>query len=238
MKIENGYLIIDNKTINKFKKITGHSFVGLIGEDKYKKVGDYLLSMHGFYSEEIDDKWLKRGEFAEKIIQHYYKKEGHNITIYNKEKINYDNFTDYLWYGGLIDIELLDEQTLIEVKSKSMKDYNKICNNPPFQEVLQGMYYGYLRKYDSIKMEWVFFDEKTEKEIFEDRPVTTLKNIKKFSKTYKIDNEFMKEKLEEALMVVKNFRESGKIHLSNISDKVLNSLGFDRNELLMNELPF
>lgn len=238
MKVENGYLIVELDEIKKFKKITGHSFVQLIGLDPFTKVGDCLLTMHNLYSEKIDEKWLKRGDFAEKVVQRVYKRDGHKITTYDKYEIQFDNFQDYLWYGGLIDIELLEEKTLVEVKSKSLKDYDYICKNQPLQEIYQGLYYGYLRHYNTINMEWVFFDEQTQNEIFNDKPVTTLQNLKKLSKTYNVDENFMKLKLDEALQIVLNFRETGKIHISNISDKVLNYLGFDRNEIMMNDLPF
>ena len=82
MRIENGYLIVESSEIRKIKKITGHSFVQLIGIDPFTKVGDCLLTMHGLYSEKIDEKWLKRGDFAEKVVQRVYKRDGHNITIY------------------------------------------------------------------------------------------------------------------------------------------------------------
>lgn len=238
MRIENGYLIVEKEEIKKFKKITGHSFVQLIGVDPFTKVGDCLLTMHGLYSEKIDEKWLKRGDFAERIMQSVYKRDGHKITTYNKYEINFDNFQDYLHYGGLIDIELLEENTLAEVKSKSLKDYEYICKNPPLQEIYQGLFYGYLRHYNSINMDWVFFDEKTQNEIFNDKPITTLQNLKKYSKTYAVDRESMKAKLDKALEIVLEFRENGKIHISDISDKVLTALGFDRNAIMMDSLPF
>lgn len=238
MKIENGYLVVDPSEIKKFKKITGHSFVQLIGIDPFTKVGDCLLTMHGLYKEKIDEKYLKRGDFAERVVQRVYKRDGHIITTYKNEEINYDNFQDNLWFGGLLDIELLEEKTLVEVKSKPMKDYDFIVKNPPLQEIYQGLYYGYLREYDHITMEWVFFDEKTEKEIFEDSPITTLQNLKKYSKTFAINRDSMKEKLNQARNVLMEFRENGKIHISNISDKVLNYLGFNRNDIMMNDLPF
>ena len=238
MKIENGYLVVDPSEIKKFKKITGHSFVQLIGIDPFTKVGDCLLTMHELYKEKIDEKWLKRGDFAERVVQRVYKRDGHIITTYNKKEVNYDNFQDNLWFGGLLDIELLEEKTLVEVKSKPMKDYDFIVKNPPLHEIYQGLYYGYLREYDHITMEWVFFDKQTEEEIFNDLPITTLQNLKKYSKTFAINKDSMKEKLTQARNVLMEFRETGKIHISNISDKVLNYLGFNRNDIMMNDLPF
>lgn len=231
MRIENGYLIIEKTEMTKFKKITGHSFVQLIGIDPFTKVGDCLLSMHGLYSEKIDKKWLKRGDFAEKIIQKVYTRNGHKITTYDKNEVNYDNFQQYKHFGGLLDIELIEENSLIEVKSKSMKDYDYIIENQPIQEIYQGLYYGYLRGYETITMEWVFFDEQTQEEIFNDKPITTLKNLKKYGKRFAVNKEEMKQKLQTALQIVFDFRENGKIPLNNISDKVLNYLGLERPQI-------
>ena len=240
MRIENGYLIIEKTEMTKFKKITGHSFVQLIGIDPFNKVGDCLLSMHGLYSEKIDKKWLKRGDFAEKIIQKVYTRNGHKITTYVKNEVNYDNFRQYEHFGGLLDIELIEENSLIEVKSKSLKDYDYICKNQPQQEIYQGLYYGYLRQYPTITMEWVFFDEQTEQEIFNDKPITSLKNLKKLSLRFEVNKEHMKEQLSKALKIVLDFRENGKINLNDISDKVLKYLGLERpkEKDIFDDLPF
>lgn len=240
MRIENGYLIVEKTEMTKFKKITGHSFVQLIGIDPFTKVGDCLLSMHGLYKETVDEKWLKRGNLAEDIIKKVYTRDGHKCTTYDKYKINFDNFQNYKNFGGLIDIELIEEYSLIEVKSKSMKDYDYIIQNQPKQEIYQGLYYGYLRGYETITMEWVFFDEQTEQEVFNDKPITTLKNLKKFSLRFEVYKEHMKEELSKALKIVFDFRENGKINLNDISDKVLKYLGLERpkEKDIFDDLPF
>lgn len=234
MRIEGDYLVVDEYF--KEKKITGHSFVGLIGFDSFKKPGDTLLTMHKIVDEKIDPKWLKRGDFAEKIVKAVYQRDGHNCTTYDKKAVQYDNF-DYDNFEGLIDIELLDENTLIEVKSKSMKDYQYIVANPPKQEIYQGLYYGFLRKYHHILMEWIFFDEQTEDEIFNDKKPTTLKNLKKYSKKYVIDNKEMEQLLAEAVLLNKGFERTKKIRLNLISDEMLKKLGFER-PLGLEDLPF
>ena len=103
-----------------------------------------------------------RGDFAEQIVKKIYERDGYNCTTYDKKQIKYDNFYDDRYFSGIIDIELIDNNTLIEVKSKSMKDYDKIVKYPPKHEIYQGLMYGFLRGYESIIMEWIFFDETTE----------------------------------------------------------------------------
>ena len=231
MRIENGYLIVEKNEMLKFKKITGHSFVQLIGIDPFTKVGDCLLAMHGLYKETVDEKWLKRGNLAEEIVKKVYTRNGHKCTTYDKYEINFDNFQNYQHFGGLIDIELIEERSLIEVKSKSLKDYDYIIQKQPIQEVYQGLYYGFLRGYEAITMEWIFFDEQTQEEVFNDKPITTFKNLKKFNKRFSVNKEEIKEKLKTALQIVFDVREHGKIPLNNISDKVLKYLGLERPQI-------
>lgn len=231
MKIQNEYLVLEEEDIHKMKikKISGHSFVGLIGLDKYKKVGDVLLEMHGFIKSEVDPKWLKRGQLAENIVLKVYERN-HKCITYDKKIINYDNFQTYKNCGGLIDIEIPSENTLIEVKSKSMKDYEKICEKQPEVEIYQALYYGYLRGYKEITMEWIFFDKETEEEVFSGKKPTTLMNLKRLSKKFSVDENEIKQLIVKALKIVQIFRNEKRILLSDISGsiaKILNLIGND-----------
>lgn len=226
MYIDKKYLYLDDNDVQriKLKKITGHRFVDLLGLNKFKLIGDALLEICSLIpSDKIDPKWLKRGDFAEKLIKKVYERDGHKCTVYDKKAINYDNF-DYQWLGGLIDIELLEEKTLIEVKSKSMKDYDYITKNLPKAEIYQGLFYGRLRNYKTITMEWVFFDKPTEDEIFLDLPPTTLKNLKHVKGIYEVNEEEINSKIEIVQNLVNNFMSTKKVALDIVSDKVLEYL--------------
>lgn len=235
-RIEGNYLIIDEPI--KEKKITGHSFVDILGLNPFSKIGDAILKFHKVIDEKIDDKWLKRGDFAEKIVQHIYTRDGHKITIYDKKEVKYDNFQNNQDFGGLLDIELLDEKTLIEVKSKSLKDYEYICKLQPQHEIMQGMYYAKLRGYKTFTMEWVFFDPTTEEQVFNGERPTTLANLKRLSKTYNVDDSYITTKMFQVLKVVKAFREHKRIPLDLVSDECLEKLGVKRESQLFDDLPF
>lgn len=235
-RIEGNYLIVDEPI--KEKKITGHSFVDILGFNPFTKIGDAILKFHKVIDEKIDEKWLKRGDFAEKIVQHIYTRDGHKITIYDKKEVKYDNFQDNQDFGGLIDIDLLDEKTLVEVKSKSLKDYEYICKLQPQNEIMQGMYYAKLRRYEKFTMEWIFFDPKTEEQIFNGKKPTTLANLKRLPKTYKVDDSYITAKMFQVLEIVKDFRKNRKIPLDLISDECLAKLGLKRETNLLESLPF
>lgn len=226
MRIEDGYLIVDKEF--KKKKVTGRTFVELIGANPFTKVGDALLKMHGIITEDVDPKWLKRGNFAEKIVKAVYERDGHKCVIYDKKEVQFDNFQEYSNFGGLIDIELPEEKTLIEVKSKSLSKYDEIVKNPPTEEIYQGLFYGFLRKYNKIIMEWVFFDEMTEEEIFAGKKPTTLRYLKKYSRKFDVKNDEMKKLLIMANNINKDFEENKRIKIGLISDKALKQLGLTR----------
>lgn len=217
------YLECDDIAKLKFKKVTGHSFVGLIGLDQYNKPGDTLLYMHGILPNVVDPKYLKRGDYAEEIVLKVYKRDfkDDDIVRYDDKKaINYDNFKDdYINLGGIIDIENLTKKEIIEVKSKSMKDYEKINQIKPLNEVYQGLLYTYLRKYDKLTMEWIFFDEESENALFNDGRPKTNKNLKRISYSIKCNHNEMSGLCQRALKVVKKFRQDYKIKLSDISPK-------------------
>lgn len=230
MKIENDYLIFEKNDNIKLKKITGTTFPALLGLDPFKKKGDCLLSMLNYVKEDFDVFYTKRGDIAEKIAKVYLEKNGFKCTTYDKFEINFDNFPENKSFGGLIDIELLENDTLVEVKSKSLKDFNEIIkNNGCLHQELQGLHYGWLRKYNFIKMIWIFFDEDTENEIKNNKPITSYNKIKKFEKEILVNNMEQDNLHKQVLQYVYDCLVKNKaIPLQDISDKYLKLLGFER----------
>lgn len=104
MKIENGYLILDEYF--KPKKITATSFYGLLGGNKFKPKGDFLLSILGLYKEPFDPFYTKRGEIAEKWLNKYLQNKGYSTKTWDKYEINFDNFPKNKELGGMIDIAI------------------------------------------------------------------------------------------------------------------------------------
>ena len=230
MYIDNDYLYIEPKDNAKTdKKISVRNFCGLLGLDNFKKEGDYLLLSWGLIKDEVDEKWQKRGDFAEAIVFKVYQRDGHKPIRYNKKEIHYDNFLgEHKWLSGMIDIELPDERSLVEVKSKNLEKYDFICRRIPQFELYQGITYGYLRNYDIIYMEYIFFDDETEQEIFAGKKPTTLQYLKRYPKKVYVNRQEMESKIEYVENLLNKYKETMKISLDLISDKTLNSLGFKR----------
>ena len=145
MVIKNGYLYLNDITIKK-KKITGHSFVDLCSLNPFSKKGDCVLNMLGVYKPPFDNKYLYRGDIAEVLVLKKMQEKYKDIKLIryteeDKKANNYDFFHEYVNCGGIPDI-IIPDISLVEVKSKSMKDYDKISNGDiPKHELYQGLYY-------------------------------------------------------------------------------------------------
>lgn len=239
MRIDKDYLYFDDNEIIKHKKITGTTIADLMGINKWKKQGDCLLTMFGFIKEDFDEYYTKRGALAEQLAYVSLTKRGYKCTTYNAKEINWDCFKEYLNFGGVIDIELIENKTLYEIKSKSMKDYEKIKNYGDVVQEQQSIHYGFLRKYEETHIMWIFFDEQTEYEIKNDLPITTYKNLKMIEKPLKVDRGKLKLEYKNVLSLYNDCYDNKRIPLKLISDKYLKMLGFERPTIDdFDDLPF
>ena len=236
MRIENGFLYIDTEyTPQTKKKITGHSFVDIAGLNTYSKKGDALLSYLKIYKPPFDKKYQYRGDMAEKMIGFILKKQIKEYLYYDeaaKKANNYDFFPNYKFCGGIPDFEIPSEKTVHEVKSKSLKDYEKIKSQPPIYEIYQGLYYAYLRKYDYLIMDWVFFDEESEKLLFENKKPKTLDNCKIVQRRYVITDE-IRNKIQDMIMddilYIDSCLSKKAIPLEDISPSILKALNIQND---------
>lgn len=234
MRIEDEYLILEEADIpKKLKKITGHPFVDLLGFNKYTKRGDAVLSLLKLYKSDFDNKYMYRGEMAERMIGFILKKQGKDFVYHDeddKKNNDYDFFPKYAEMGGIPDFEIPSEKTIHEVKGKSMKDYEKVKAEPPKHEVYQGKLYAYLRDWDYLIMDWVFFDEESENLLFQNKKPKTLDNCKIIQKKYKIDKDEMLDFVIEATSYYRECINNRRILLNDISPKVLKALNLSKED--------
>lgn len=220
MKIKSKKLVIF-----EHKKITGTTIADLAGLNKFKPRGDAVLSMLGLVHEPFDPFYTARGELAEKFARQSLAKRGHHCVVYDKFKCNFDNFPDNPSFGGLIDIELPEEKTIYEIKSKNIKDYDKITKYGDAVQEEQAMHYAYLRGYDTAHIMWIFFDDKSESEIKSGLPLSSLANLKMFEKALPIDFNYQDDIHTQALSYYNSVLNTGEIPLNDVSEKYLKLLG-------------
>lgn len=235
MKIEDGYLYLPSNKLEKVK-ITQDTFVELIGLSEEYRIGDSVLIMQNVISRYEDTKQYIKNTLAKNIMKTVYDRD-HLTYIY---KDNVDVFTNVNVFGGTPDLELPGEKMVIGVYGKSMSEYEKVNEAPSQLEIYRTMYIAFLKRYSKIKIEWIFFDEETEKEITSGKKYSTLKNIKKISKEYTVDEESMKELLYKANNIYNNCVDKGKVPLTSLSDTMLKYLGISKSKVMVTEddLPF
>lgn len=222
MEIKDNYIIFKPSELKIKKKISARVFAGLCHFDKFNTPEEYLLEHHGLLEpENIDPGFKLRGDFAEKIVKKVYERDNDVVVSYDAEACKYDCFPNVKIWGGVPDIELPIKEVVVEVKSKSMKDYDYISKFPLQSEIHQGMFYAYLRGYPTVNMEWIFFDPKTEEEVMAGKKPTTLQHLKRISKTYEINRPYMKDLLDIAYQRVEEFRKNPRISIHCISPKTL-----------------
>lgn len=220
----------DNK-LSFFKKITGTNIADLAGMNKFKPRGDAVLSMLGYVTEEFDPFYTKRGKIAETLALKSLTKRGFKCVTYDGFKCHFDNFPNNPYFGGLIDIEIPSLNTLYEIKSKNIKDYDKIAKYGDSVQEEQAMHYGWLRRYGKVHIMWIFFDDESESEIKSDKPLSTYKNLKMFEKELIIDNDKQYEIHEKALLYYIDCLAHQTIPLEDVSDKYLGLLKLSRNQV-------
>lgn len=175
---DNKEFIFSPFDISKIKKVTSRMFPILINKSQWNGLGSAVLDRLGLLEfEPIDIYYTYRGAIGEILakafIERMYKdKLGVDIETvsFTPETVGYDNFKNNLKFGGVIDIAIKSPQeyrAVIEVKSKSLKDHEKIVVNKevPEEELYQGLMLAHLSKVDKLLMVYVFFDENQEKNL-------------------------------------------------------------------------
>lgn len=211
------------------KKITGTTISDLAGLNKFKPKGDCVLSMLGLVKEPFDEFYTKRGKLAEQLAKRSLERKNHKCTTYQ----TYDNFPDNTFFGGAIDIELLDENTIYEIKSKNIKDFERISKFGDVCQEQQAIHYAYLRGYPYAHIMWIFFDNDTENLIRNDQPISSFKNLKMFEKTLTVDVPTQDKIHNDALNYYFNCIKNRAIPMSDISDKYLSILGVPRSNSVL-----
>ena len=160
----------------KFKKVTSRAFSCLLGNNHFESIGKTILERFKLTEyQAIDEYWGVRGDMAELLVEDFlktnYKKQGIDLVTktWTKEEVSYDNFGTNKKFGGLLDIAIsspTEHRAVVEVKSKSMKDVDKITKSRGnIEEVLQGKFLTYLSNVEKCLMIYVFFSPGQEEEI-------------------------------------------------------------------------
>jgi hypothetical protein len=251
---ENSKFVFTNADVQKGRKITSRAFPSILGKNKWESSGKTILERYGLIEkEQIDPYYLVRGNLAEKIAydylkNHYKTKKNTDITLatWNKDEIHYDNFPKNEKFGGMIDIAISSPQefrAVVEVKSKSMKDFESIKgNNGNEEEVLQGVFLTYLSQAEKCLMVYVFFTPEQEKAIkdgtgqnigFEDVKIMVFKHM-----VSDYDMPTLTTVAFQNLQLFKASRSIASIYFSKEECDYLQKLAGGEMHIIEDDLPF
>lgn len=226
MRINKGFLELEDKDLKKVKKITATNMTALLGTNRFRKRGDALLMILNIYKEVIDPFYTKRGEIAELIVRELLKQKKYEIQFWDKFEINFDNFRSNKELGGMIDIAITKpSRQVVECKSKNISklDETKKFVNDDYEH--QAQFYGYLSKCDDINLIYVFFTDEQENKIKKGENLSLDPHLYTFyGYKVKLDRTKFEEEINKCIEYKKKCINNRKIPLEDISDKVLAQL--------------
>ena len=167
LHLDKDYLYYDTKII-KTPKISSHTLVDLLGFNSYSSPGKTLMNMFGLLAKTKIDPYqeVKGGiaeVFAKRYLQKHYKEaiDVETFTVSQFKETGMNQFPEAAPFSGVLDLMLHFRDTTrmtVEVKSKEMKDYDKIAkmNLFPKEQIVQGANQAILAKTERYLMLWVF----------------------------------------------------------------------------------
>lgn len=158
-----------NATALKTPNISSHVLVDLCGLNKYASVGKTILSMFGLIERKPIPKYqtVKGGiveEFANIYLNKLYggRYDIESFTLEQFNKTNFNQFPSQVPFSGALDKLIHGETKLpVEIKSKEMREYNKIAvnGNYPKDQVIQGANQAYMYGAEKFMMLYGFLSE-------------------------------------------------------------------------------
>lgn len=231
-----GYYYLDNEEVPKYMpKITGTRYPALAGLDKFTKRGDQVLKDFKAIVEPFDEFYTKRGAIGETLARRSLERDGHICTIYKGTR---DCFKGVKGYGGVIDIELINENTLYEIKTKNIKDYEKIIKYGSKEQEAQARHYGWLRGYHIVYIQWIFFPDNIEEWIKNGQPITSWSGIKTYIKKLYVNLEEEEKAHWNALQYYTKCYNEKRIPIEDISSEYQKKLGIECEVLTPENNPF
>lgn len=162
-ELDKSSLIVHSKMI-KMPNISSHTLVDLCGLNRYASVGKTVLSMFGFLEKQDIPLYqaIKGGiaeEFASQFLDEIYGGR-YDIESFTLEQFaGYNQFPQSKPFSGALDKLIHGDIKLpVEIKSKEMKDYQKIAieKKYPKDQVVQGANQAYMFGADKFMMLYVF----------------------------------------------------------------------------------
>ncbi len=268
---DNKVYVFDFSQAKKIGKVTSRMFPILLGRSDWNGIGSGVLDRCGFLEfEKIDPYYTVRGAVGEYLVKKYieesYAKKNLSIVLksFTPASSGYDNFKKNERFGGVLDLAISSPEELravIEVKSKSMKDYLKIAENGnyPKEEVMQGEQLATLSLVDKLLMAYIFFNEVQEQNLR--NSMATIDNVENFNveelvkglswqpkdftfhiKKIQVNREEVQKEMDKAYETLHRIIKLGSIHEMHFTNKEQEALDshikFKNGEPMEEDTPF
>ena len=160
---KNNKIQIKTKAL-KTPNISSHTLVDLVGLNKYASVGKTLLTMFGLAERNsIPLYQMVKGQIVEEFATRYLNElygGRYNIESFTLEQFkNYNQFQDQIPFSGALDKLIHGDIKLpVEIKSKEMREYDRIANKRiyPKDQIIQGANQAYMYGAEKFMMLYGF----------------------------------------------------------------------------------
>lgn len=160
---KNNKIEIKTKAL-KTPNISSHTLVDLVGLNKYASVGKTLLTMFGLAQRNsIPLYQTVKGQIVEEFATRYLDElygGRYNIESFTLEQFkNYNQFQDQIPFSGALDKLIHGDIKLpVEIKSKEMREYDRIANKRiyPKDQIVQGANQAYMYGAEKFMMLYGF----------------------------------------------------------------------------------
>ena len=160
---KNNKIQIKTKAL-KTPNISSHTLVDLVGLNKYASVGKTLLTMFGLAERNsIPLYQMVKGQIVEEFATRYLNElygGRYNIESFTLEQFkNYNQFQDQIPFSGALDKLIHGDIKLpVEIKSKEMREYDRIANKRiyPKDQIVQGANQAYMYGAEKFMMLYGF----------------------------------------------------------------------------------
>lgn len=234
-RIDGNYLDISDCNINLYK-IFSSKFGGLVGQDDFNKRGDIVLKMFKIINEPFDEFYKWRGDSAEEFVYFNISSRFKDLKWYGETvslsgKKTFDMFNNE-HFGAVLDFTYTDyienETISLEIKSKNIKDYEKIQKNgAQNSHIAQAELAAYLGGYKKFNILYIFFTDEQEQMIKEAKESVLFSEneLKIFMCRFEVNEEKIKLQMNDAWEYCFWVSQFKKIPLQDISEKSFKLLG-------------
>ncbi|QJR43897.1 MAGa7180 family putative nuclease [Mycoplasma miroungirhinis] len=194
-------------SFNGFKKVGGSSIANVLNLDALHNDFVAFCNISKIGLPILDKKYVNAGIILEpEIIKMLEQKTNKIVERFPAQKYNYDYFKDNLILGGLPDGYIESTNTIVEIKTTGLKNYEYWQNNGiPLNYIKQTQLYAYLKGANSYAICASFLEEAD----YQNLDKVDVFKRKSMVQLYKLNKEQAEDDIEKVYKWYKKYTELG-----------------------------